>query len=331
MYDFPMAAMRPRPLTPARLEQVRYLVQRRFPGPRPADPAAQKEIAAYQQELFALSPDVVWQMHRSEKVKEGIEDLQRRNSKLAKDFFDQPQILADFKHWSRAAYWSLEEALALSFGWNPALVNWLSVGAHVPHSELAAEYARLRDLAHRAKVMGQLHDIMLPGFFIAWARRNQQAFPEALEALVVASGHQVADWKTAYDSLKERTEELESERQEELARLNTARHSMGIELQSTLAQNEALLRENADLKAKVESPMRKGDTLSRRERESLMKLVIGMAIAGYKYRPGANRNAATAEIAGDLATSGIPLDEDTVRKWLQEAAELLPSKPNEDA
>jgi hypothetical protein len=64
--------------------------------------------------------------------------------------------------------------------------------------------------------------------------------------------------------------------------------------------------------------------LSTRERESLLKLEIGMAVGGYGYDSTARRSEQTTAIADDLLQAGIPLDADTVRKWLREAAELLP-------
>lgn len=68
------------------------------------------------------------------------------------------------------------------------------------------------------------------------------------------------------------------------------------------------------------------DSLSSREKDSLLKLVIGMAVAGYKYDPSAKKNSATSEIARDIAGLGLTLDEDTVRKWIKEAAGHLPRK-----
>ena len=65
-------------------------------------------------------------------------------------------------------------------------------------------------------------------------------------------------------------------------------------------------------------------TLSTRERESLLKLIIGMAIAGYSYNPSAKRNDAVADITNDLEKLGIELSDDTIRKYLNEAKELLP-------
>ena len=62
-----------------------------------------------------------------------------------------------------------------------------------------------------------------------------------------------------------------------------------------------------------------------KERETLLKLIIGMAISGYSYDPQAKRNEATSDIVSDLELNGIPLDPDTVSKWIKEASDQLPS------
>lgn len=69
-------------------------------------------------------------------------------------------------------------------------------------------------------------------------------------------------------------------------------------------------------------------SLSDKERTSLLKMVIGMAIEGYGYDPKARRSPIAGEIASALQLRGISLDEDTVRKWLKEAAQHLPSDWN---
>lgn len=63
-----------------------------------------------------------------------------------------------------------------------------------------------------------------------------------------------------------------------------------------------------------------------KERESLLKMVVGMAIGGYGWDPHASRNSATTEITDDLVRAGVPLDVDTVRKWLKMGADLVPRK-----
>lgn len=60
--------------------------------------------------------------------------------------------------------------------------------------------------------------------------------------------------------------------------------------------------------------------LSTRERDTLLKLVVGMAIQGYTFDPKASRSNVPAEIASDLEKLGIGLSDDTVRKWLREAS-----------
>lgn len=69
--------------------------------------------------------------------------------------------------------------------------------------------------------------------------------------------------------------------------------------------------------------------LGTRERESLLKLVIGMAVKAYCYDPKATRSDSIKEIADDLTTAGVPLDVDTVRKYVTEARELLPPPETE--
>ena len=68
----------------------------------------------------------------------------------------------------------------------------------------------------------------------------------------------------------------------------------------------------------------KAKQLGTKERESLLKMIIGMARGGYAYDPKLNRSAVPQEIANVLAKHGVTLDVDTVRKWLREAAEFLP-------
>ena len=63
------------------------------------------------------------------------------------------------------------------------------------------------------------------------------------------------------------------------------------------------------------------------ERDSLLKLVIGMAIKGYSYDPTAKKNSAVAEIAADLTLLGLQLGDDTIRKYLKQGNEHLPAKP----
>src|SRR5262249_48359503 len=78
--------------------------------------------------------------------------------------------------------------------------------------------------------------------------------------------------------------------------------------------------------AATRPPASKAKTeIGTRERETLLKMLLGMAMECYRYSPDADRNPATAEIVSDLAKHGLSVGEDTVRGRLKEAAaNLLP-------
>jgi len=66
------------------------------------------------------------------------------------------------------------------------------------------------------------------------------------------------------------------------------------------------------------------------EHNSLLKLVIGMAIKGYAHDPAASKSTSPKEIADDLAQLGLDITDDTVRKHLKKAAAtVLPAKPQQ--
>ena len=133
-------------------------------------------------------------------------------------FFNQPHSNANFSYWSKAAYWTLDEATALSFGKAPNVVNWASVKGHVEYSSFAHKYALLKDLIDRAKYSAQLSEPTLPTFFIAWAKQNAVEFPPDLEAAVVARGRQVANWKSLYEDA---AKHLDAERRSFEAKLKS--------------------------------------------------------------------------------------------------------------
>ena len=64
--------------------------------------------------------------------------------------------------------------------------------------------------------------------------------------------------------------------------------------------------------------------LQTRERETLLKMIYGMARGKYNYNSSKARNQATQQIADDCARAGVSVDPDTVRSWLRKASQELP-------
>lgn len=67
--------------------------------------------------------------------------------------------------------------------------------------------------------------------------------------------------------------------------------------------------------------------VSESELNSMLKLIIGMAIDAYGYNPNSPRNSATGDKNGIsakiLSKCGISISDDTIRKYLNEAKKLL--------
>lgn len=98
----------------------------------------------------------------------------------------------------------------------------------------------------------------------------------------------------------------------------------GLPTDSVLVVRSAALSE---LQESASAPDRRDAALTHTH-NTLLKLVIGMAIEGYGYSPDAPRSRVPADIASDLVKLGMSMTDDTVRKWLKEAAEVaLPKKP----
>lgn len=309
---------------PSLKDRTEYLVRRRFPfaralefppsltsgrgGSAAASPELRQALADYRAELAALSPEELVARYDAEKQREFGQLVAKAEKEERERFFNQPHVAADFVHWSKMAHWTIDEAVALSFGKAPEFVHWQAVSKYLQLSPFAVGYQRRRELAIRSVQWKQLYDPVLPTIFLAWAKRVEIDVPAAL-IQEVAKRDRIADWKSMYDEMKAAFEEGEK----------TWREVDGAK-DRTIAALEQRVRE---LEAELTSqPPDK--PLGAKERDSLLKIVIGMALEGYKYDPKLNRSAVPQEIADDLAKQGIPMDVNTVRKWLKHAAEFLP-------
>jgi hypothetical protein len=94
------------------------------------------------------------------------------------------------------SYWIPDEAVVLSLGRDPKVANWPAIQQLVSVSQFASEYASRREIAMRAKAMGQLWEFTIPSMFLAWAERMEFPLSGDLVEAVKSLGNQVADWKS---------------------------------------------------------------------------------------------------------------------------------------
>lgn len=147
----------------------------------------------------------------------------------------------------------------------------------------------------RALQARQLFDPVSPSIFLAWARDKRIDLPRALVSGAVDHGISLLDWKELFEKQKEQTE---------IANRKLAEARIEVE------------QLNLRLSSKTSSA-------HSRERNSLLKLVLGLAIKGYRFNPEQARNSATAEIRSDLEELGIRMDDATILKYLTEARNVV--------
>ena len=128
--------------------------------------------------------------------------------------------------------------------------------------------------------------------------------PQELVAAVEARGLAVRDWKDVSETLQAAFDATRA----------AAEVTKGLLLEATNERDE-LRAELATVRAAFEElKAHPADTLGTRERETLLKMVLGMAAGGYAFDPAAARSEATAQIVSDLEERGIGVTDDTVRK-----------------
>lgn len=343
---------------------VEYLVRARFPTARleesvipysDNDPERRRDQQAaekYRDELEQLDGDEIQRRVAEERKRVEEAARQKAEQEEAARPFNRREAKADFGYWASMSYWTIDEAVALSLGRNPESASWKYIQSIGRISPFAGEFIKKREIAMRAKAMGQLWDSTIPAIFLAWAERMRFSMPVELVEAVKSLGIQIADWKTLFEQQKELTERAQSQVAEKhAAHMATMQEHSDSVSEMRIKQNkliegykellekkdgliaakderiEQLTKRIAELEAEPVEASNK--SLGAKERDSLLKLVIGMAMDGYGYDPKAARSPIAKELSNHLALAGLPLDEDTVRKYLNEAKELLPGDDTE--
>lgn len=202
----------------------------------------------------------------------------------------------DYDFWCKADHWSDDEFIGLLVGRQPQRISQMLLNSLTPKTECGQNARKLATLLSRARDKRHLDWLASPSSLIAWAMIKQLELPECLLSAAEKYG------------LLSEEEETQSP------------HRAGADLTNVLRMkpDQSVPTTNAS------------SSTATKEKESLLKMVIGMAVEGYAHDPEKRRTPTAKEISDDLAKNGMSLDEDTIRKYLKAGAELLPCdvKPN---
>jgi uncharacterized protein YihD (DUF1040 family) len=257
----------------------------------------------------------------------------------------QPGTQADFEHFGRCAYLTVAEAVALSLGKDPRVVNWEMVQPYLGTSPFAQDFADRLDLVERAVRWGELSQAFPPLTFLTWAHRIKIEVPEEFVRCTFVRGEPIRYWhdlcmeqNTVIAGLREEITCLQQEASRDIAaaeqkniddwlgsldEIERLEESYRNEL-ATLQQELATARSaNEALQNKLEAMEAEDrNELSRNERRSLLTIVIASAVDCYGHNPSDSRSPAPGTIASAANRIGLSISDDTVRKYLKEARSL---------
>lgn len=202
---------------------------------------------------------------------------------------------SDYEYWCKADYWTDYEFIGLLTERQPKRIATILDYNETVLSDVGKQAERLHLLLRRARDTRHIEAFARPHDLLVWAKKKRIELPEMLAS--VAEDYGLFD--------------------EEEDQANEPAPS----LFPTESDNIFSMNPDQPL-PKPRAP----HALGTKERESLLKMVIGMGIAGYAHDPEKRRNPTAKEISDDLASQGISLDEDTIRKYLKEGAGLLPQQ-----
>jgi hypothetical protein len=180
---------------------------------------------------------------------------------------------ADDQHWARMQRWSLDEAVALSIGYEPC-----------------------GDLLERADGMPVQSDVL--------------AYYLKRHALIEDN----FDWGSEKAPLKNRVGDV----------VRWFHHSELDVPPSLLAATDKYHALGLGKKTKPGRFSTADDKpLDPRERSTMLKLIITMAMKGYGYDPRAERSPTPTDIESDMNEFGIRINLETIRKHLRSGADML--------
>lgn len=235
------------------------------------------EIDEYRLLLRNVKWNDLLELYKSERVKEENER-----------FYNQSYANADFEYWAKAAHWTIDEAIALSFGKEPEIVTWKKIEVLKNETLFAKQFAKRRDLALRATHWKKFGDTIPPVIFIGWSKEINLELPSVLiEEVTKISGVDI-NWHEQYLELKADYDALVTK--------------------STIAQKPESIRKT----------------------NNVLQAFTAIAIDAYGYDPKAEKSTAPQDIANALDRLGAVGNPKTIRNWLKEGAELLPSNAHKD-
>lgn len=138
--------------------------------------------------LLALTSSKLEEVYLEEKAKSEVQAAWRQATETIRRIerlLSRRDVVADLTFWSKMPTWTLDEWVALSFGWNPMVVTPAALAPYGDHLyDFARDFHLRREMVKRSRDVGLLTDPVSPSDALAWADRFGITYPPELPGLV---------------------------------------------------------------------------------------------------------------------------------------------------
>ena len=157
-------------------------------------------------ELRALDKDAVEERYSAHRRVAGDRERILEDEKDKSEFFSLPGAQADFSYWKQKKHWHRKEAVALSLGKAPKVVNPKTLeGLNRPNSPFVREFQARMDALRRAIKAKHIPTPLIPKEFTNWAVLEGFLLPPELN-LKLQNG--VTSQEAAGDKLNPKTKDV---------------------------------------------------------------------------------------------------------------------------
>ncbi len=234
-------------------------------------------------------------------------------SKTDDKIWDEGTCCPDYDFWRRAAYWTPEEGVALMLEKEPRKFNSETLKAAPEKNRLVGLFHTWLELSKRAVEAEILSAKPNPEEFLEWIYPvwYENETEDRLSIFLDTNFQKLSfiDYKTSYENLEivhraelKRTEKLQDE---------------VWDLDERLEAESEKSSDNLGAKPKT----RKFDN---RERNSLLKILLSVAISKYRYKPDDKKSPTSKNIETTTLECGLDVTDETIRSFLREATNGFP-------
>lgn len=181
-------------------------------NPEKTNPYAEEKskINAYKLTLRNMPKDELLTLHKQSLEKDAENQKLALKREEEQRFYNLLSANADFEYWSKAAHWTLDEAVALSLGKEPDVVTWKKIEPLVEKTKFAKVYARRRELVLRASKWKKFGDLIPPVSFYSWAKHEVKIdLPSQLITELAKIGHTATNWREDYYAIKAKLDAID--------------------------------------------------------------------------------------------------------------------------